>query len=108
MATLTAEALAAAGLDATYAAADAAGDKFAWSQGAFVHAKNDDASSHTATVASQATARPGLAPADIDVVIPAGEDRFIGPFDRNLFADADGNVNITYDDVTSVTIAVLK
>ncbi len=62
----------------------------------------------TATIVSQATARPGLAPADIDVVIPAGEDRFIGPFDRNLFADSDGNVNITYDDVTSVTIAVLK
>lgn len=108
MATLTAEALAAAGLDATYAAADAAGDEFAWSQGTFAHVKNDDASPHTATVVSQATARPGIAPADIDVSIPAGEDRFIGPLDRNLFADSNGNVQLTYDDVTSVTLAVLK
>lgn len=108
MATLTAQALAAAGLNPTYAAADVAGDEFAWSNGVFCHVKNDDAGSHTVTVVSQATARPGIAPANIEVAIPAGEARFIGPLNQSLFADADGNVQITYDAVTSVTIAVLK
>jgi len=107
MAALTVQEIEATGITPTYAAADVAGDEFAFSAGAFVHAINDDASSHTVTVASVYPAQPGIAPDDIAVTIPAGEERMIGPFNALFFRDSDGNVSLTYDAVTSVTVAVL-
>ena len=42
------------------------------------------------------------------VSVPAGDERFIGPFPTGAFNDAAGKVQITYDDVTSITIAALR
>lgn len=112
MTTLDVEDVAEAGLDATYNAADAGGDDFQNDSSGriFVHAKNDDASSHTVTVSAEESTLtvPGygeVSKADVAVSIPAGEDRFIGPFPRFAFGNMPA---ITYDDVTSVSIAVLR
>lgn len=107
MATLTVQDLVEDGIDPTYAAADAAGDEFAWEKGVFLHVKNGDASSHTVTVASQwSNLRPGLATDDLAVAVPAGEERLIGPLYRPAYRDSDGNVQVSYDAVTSVTVGV--
>lgn len=107
MATLTAQQIVRAGLEATYAAAAAGGDEFVNDGARFVHVKNDDASAKVVTLETQATV-DGLAVTDRTVSVPAGEDRFIGPFPTGTYNDADNKLQITYDDVTSVTIAVLE
>ncbi|MEA3250145.1 MAG: hypothetical protein U9Q35_00975 [Pseudomonadota bacterium] len=108
MATLTVQKSSIDGIAPTYAAADIAGDEFAWGRSAFLHVKNGDAASHTVTIASQVTARPGIAPADIAVAVPAGEERIIGPFTEGAFKDGNGSVQVGYDAVASVTVAAIS
>lgn len=112
MATLTVQSITESGLEATYASADAGGDTFAndTTNRIFIHVKNGDASDHTVTVtpatASKEVAGFGtMTKATVAVVVTAGEERFIGPFPRGAFGN---NPAITYDAVTSVTIAAVK
>lgn len=112
MATLTVQTVDEDGLDATYSAASAGGDDFANAPSGRVvlHIKNGAASSHTATVAAQDNSLtiPGIGSvtkADASVAVPAGEERFLGPFPYGAYGS---NPAITYDDVTSVTIAAIK
>lgn len=112
MATLTVQDIVETGLNATYDAANAGGDTFQNSSNGriFLHVKNDDASSHTVTVAATASTYnlPGIGLVDkndISVSVPASGERFIGPFALSAFG---ANPDITYDDVTSVSIAVVK
>ena len=107
MATLTAQEIDRDGLNPSFAACDAAGDEFANLGVEFIHVKNGDVSAHTVTIETSRTV-DGLAVADRDVAIPAGEERLIGPFPKQTYDDADGKVQLTYDAVTSVTIAVIK
>lgn len=112
MATLTAQQIARAGLAPTYAAVAAGGDEFANPDGnIFAHVKNGSGGSLTVTIASQATAAPGLAVTDLSVTLADGADKMIGPFPMGTsagFNDADGKVQLTYSTDTSVTIAILK
>jgi hypothetical protein len=108
MATLTPQLIVRTGLDPQYTAADVAGDQVANDGRIFLHIKNADASAHTVTVASAATAQQGLAAADLVVSIPASGERMIGGFAPRAWNDAQGNINFTYDAVTSVTIATLR
>ena len=107
MATLTPQTIVSAGLNATYAAADVAGDEFSNAGKQFINIKNGDASPHTVTIATPRTI-DGLAVADRDVVIPAGEERIIGPLSVTTYNDVAGLVQLTYDAVTSVSLAVLQ
>ena len=114
MADLTIEALLEGGLEASYAAASSGGDALLNLQGdVILHVRNGDASSHTVTITAQDTGHevPGygaMTKSDVQVAVPAGEDRFIGPFPRQAFNDANGKVQVSYDAVTGVTIAALK
>jgi hypothetical protein len=112
MATLSVQSIVEAGLNATYANAAVDGDTFANNQDLdiFIHVKNGDASSKTVTIAPEIASKsvPGfgtMTKATISVAIPAGENRFIGPFHFNAFGI---NPDIQYSAVTSVTIAVLR
>jgi hypothetical protein len=61
------------------------------------------------TVPTPATAAQGVAIDDPVVNVPAGEDRFIGPFDLGIFNQSDGSgVYIDLDSDTSVTVAALR
>lgn len=112
MATLTVQTIDEDGLDATYSAASAGGDDFPNTPAGriFLHAKNGDASSHTVTVAALDSSISidglgALTKSDASVAIPAGEERFLGPFPYGAFGSSPA---ITYDAVTSVTIAAIK
>lgn len=97
MATVTHETPNLDGIDATYASASAGGDQFTPTKRTVLHVKNSDASSHDVTITTHKT-----------VSVPAGEDRFIGPFDPTLFQDADGLADITWSATTGMTFAVLR
>lgn len=94
------------GLAATYAAASAGGDKFDPGERVVLHVKNASAASVTVTVVTPNTIL-GLAVADAQVAVPAGAERFIGPFPREHFAGSDGLVSVTWSAAASVTFAVV-
>lgn len=112
MATLAREEMTVGGLNATYNSAAAGGDEFANDERTVVHIVNGDASPHTATFTKQKDelqAPDGYGPialSDLAVVIPAGEDRFIR-VPPAIYNDGNGRVQVTYDAVTSVTVAVI-
>lgn len=113
MATLTAQDVSTAGLKATYAAASSGGDVVANDGNIILHVKNGDASSHTVTTTAQVTSKEfeGFGSATFSnsaVSIAAGGEKFIGPFPIKTFNNTAGNIAITYDAVTSVTIAAIK
>lgn len=99
------------GVGPTYASADAAGDRFQprTTRPVLVHIKNDDASAHTMTLIDPTSQEPRGATAfdpDVEVNIPATEERFVSVESR--FIDADGWVNLQWDAVTSVTVSILR
>jgi len=114
MADLTIQDVVEGGLAGAYAAASAGGDAVLNLAGdVFLHVKNGDTASHTVTIAAQDTSEvvPGfgaMSKANVQVSMPAGGERFIGPFPRAAFNDANGKVQITYDAVTNLTIAALR
>lgn len=109
MAELTVQTVDTSGVDdGNLTAAAGGGDEFENTYGnVLLRILNEDAGSHTVTIASQKTIE-GLALADQDVAVPAGESRLIGPFRTDVFNDSNNHVQLTYDDVTSVTVGVFK
>lgn len=95
------------GLEPSYTAATADGEKFVNNGRVFIHVKNGDASQHTVTVQTPGTV-DGLDVAERTVDIPAGEERIIGPFPPGHYNQADGKVYIDYDAVTSITLAAIR
>lgn len=97
------------GLGAAYAAASAGGDTFTPGEGVILHVKNGGASPTTVTIVTPNVAAGGLAIADAGGSVPAGGERFFGPFPPRDFArPADGKAEVTWSGVTSVTFAVLR
>lgn len=107
MADLTAQQVDIDGLTPSYEAADTEGDSFLNNGDVFLHVKNGDASTHTVTLTVQKSIDYGTL-TDPSVDVAAGAEAMIGPFDREWFNDSNKKVSVTYDDVTSVTVAVLK
>jgi hypothetical protein len=108
VADLAVESIVKTGLEPTYNAAANGGDAFVNKGKEFVHIKNSGAASRTVTVVTQQTVETDLAVADRDIVVPAGEERIVGPFPQATYNDGDGKVQMTYSDETDLTIAVLK
>lgn len=108
MANLVVQNIVLTGLKPTYANATVTGDSITNNTGrVFLHAKNGDSSSKTITIKSQKICDQGQIH-DIDVAIPAGEERIIGPLVTGRFNDDGGKVQITYSGVTSVTVAAIQ
>lgn len=105
MATLSRESVTFSGLNATYNAVSAS-DQFSNNGQTFIHVKNGGASADTVTITTPKTVG-GLAVADAGGSVPAGEDRFFGPFDRGLFNDGDDLVTVTHSYTTTVTMAII-
>lgn len=115
MATLTVQSVSESGLNASYAAASGGGDEFAddGEQRTFLHVKNGGGGSVTVTVTAQTTTRsvPGMGTmtkANASVSVPAGGERFIGPFPAGAFKNSAGRVAVGYSGVTSVTVAAIR
>jgi len=107
MATLTVETITRAGLVPSLVAAGAGGDKFPnTTRREFLIVKNGDGSPTTVTLDIQATV-DSQAVVDRTVVVAAGDEALIGPFDGR-YEDTDGNVNVSYSNITSITVGVAK
>jgi len=106
MATLVAQSIVRAGLEPAYEACAALGDEFANTGDEFIHIKNGAVAAQTVTIETPATV-DGLAVADRAVEIPASEDRMIGPFPASTYNDGEGLVQLTYDAVVTLTIAII-
>ncbi|MGW2591953.1 hypothetical protein ACWCXC_17040 [Streptomyces sp. NPDC001515] len=92
-----------ADITASAVAAAGAGDTAPVGPGTFLLVVNGGAASRTVTIATPGTVA-GHAVADATLVVAAGKSGII-PL-TNLFRGATGRAAITYDAVTSVTVAV--
>jgi hypothetical protein len=109
MANLATQTINRAGLEPAYSNAAGGGDTFAPADDVLLHVKNGGGAPITVTIDTPHQAFDGAEIEDIEVAIPAGEERLIGPFPANHFADpADGRAHVAYSGVTSVTVGVLK
>src|SRR5215470_1560195 len=108
MAVLTAHVVPQAGLryDTLLLPADSGGDSCPTGGGVLLLVKNADSAAHTVTLATPQTVS-GLAVADQTVTVPAGGTSAIPLIDK-LYRDPEtGLAAVTYDAVTSVTVAVV-
>lgn len=85
--------------------AGAGGDTAPTGPGRFLYVSNADAGSHTVTVATPGTVK-GLAVADAVITVAAGDTALI-PL-SHVFRGANGRAAVTYDAVTSVTVAAFE
>lgn len=109
MATLTTQTIVAAGLDPTYAAAAAGGDKVTPGPTTFLHVINGGGSSITVTVATPGNYYANIANPDLTVTVGASGEQMI-PIPQTPFADPGDNglAAISYSGVTTVTVAALR
>lgn len=94
-------------LDAALVAATSGGDTAPTGAGVFLVVKNADASSHTVTLATPGTVDGDLAVADRTITVAAGKTEFI-PVTATYRNPTSGRAAITYDAVTSVSVAVVR
>ena len=110
---LSIQTVAKAGLEPTYVAATLTdGDRFRNSGKEFIHVINGGGGAVAVTVPTPATIS-GLTIEDKIVSVPAGEDRMIGTFEPGLYNQPAGGTDagecyLEYDQVTSVTVAVIR
>lgn len=106
MATLSVQSVTHSGLAPTFTAAAAGGDACPTGSGIVLLVQNGDSGSHTVTLVTPGTV-DGLAVADRAIVVAAGATAFIPVAD--VYRDrSTGLASITYDGVTSVTVAVVR
>lgn len=106
MAELTKQQATRAGTVLTYGNADVAGDAFENDGTQAVIIVNGGGTPVVVTIETPATV-DDLAVADRTVTIAQGATKIIGPFTRSVYNDGDGKVQITYDGVDGVEIAVI-
>jgi hypothetical protein len=107
MAELNVQNLNQGGVDPSYSSADSLGDYFKNNDNTFIHVNNGSAASIDVIVDSQKPCEYGF-DHDLTVSIAAGADKMIGPFNRKRFNDENGNAQVNYSDVTSVTVAAIS
>lgn len=86
-------------------AAAGGGDTAPVGSGRFLYVNNADASPHTVTMATPGTVK-GLAVSDGAVTVAAGDHAII-PL-NNVYRGSNGRAAITYDGVTSLTVAAFE
>ncbi|BBA99277.1 hypothetical protein RVR_5824 [Actinacidiphila reveromycinica] len=94
-------------LDAQFVAAASGGDDCPVGAGVVLVVKNADSASHTVTLATPGTVDGDLAVADRTVTVAAGTTELI-PVTNTYRNPATGRANLTYDGVTSVSVAVIR
>lgn len=104
---ITYQQIARTGLEQTYAAANADGNKFSNDGRMFLHVKNGGGAPITVTIQTPGTV-DDLAIADQAVVVTNAEERMIGPFPPTIYNQSDRMVYVDYSAVTSVTVALLR
>lgn len=106
MALLTRQQVGVTGTTPTYGAV-AASDTVEPDDRAFLIVKNGSGSPITTTVVVPGSTF-GQANPDIPVTVPAGGERWIGPFTANLVDSTTGLITVTHSAQTSVTCALVR
>jgi len=89
----------------TFTAAAGGGDTFTGGARGIFHIRNASGSAITATIVVPGNTAYGQAQPDIAIIVPATTGHaMVGPFDSGML-DGNGNVNVTYSGVTSLTVA---
>lgn len=107
MATIVPTSITRDGVAVSGAAAAVGGDKFGNNGSQLFYVNNASGSSINVTFVTSQTV-DGQAVADRVVAVAAGAAKMIGPFKPSQYNDVDGNVNVTYSAVTTVTVAAYK
>ena len=109
MATLSVQAISAAGLDPTYSAAAGGGDKLKPGRGVFLHVINGGGSSVTVTLVAPGSYYGSVANPDPTYTVGASGEMMI-PVPATPFANGSdsGLAAVTYSGVTSVTVAAIR
>jgi hypothetical protein len=108
MATLTVYEADLDGVVAAYVAAAGGGDTFANDGNTALHIKNADASPTTVTVTAISACNQGTLH-DSVTVVAAGDEAFIGVFDKKRFNTVStGAASVSYSNTTSITVAAIK
>jgi hypothetical protein len=108
MAVLATQSVSRSGLSVSYAAATSGGDKVSPGDHVFLHVKNAGGSVCNVTITTPGTF-DGQAISDVTVAVPATTgDKLIGPITAELFRASDGYAAVTYDQVSSVTVAAVS
>ena len=113
--TINAQAIVAAGLTPSYAAANADGSRFLCpsDERLFLHVKNANAATRTVTVVAQRTSAQVqgagvVAIPNMAVVVPVTTgDKMIGPIPP-AYVDDDGYAHITFSAVADLTVALVS
>ena len=106
MAALSKQIIVRTGITPSYSAVSAS-DTFTPDNNCFIHVKNGGGSSDTCAVQVLAGDPPGLTISDNSVSVTNGQERMIGPFPPQFFADpSTGSATVTHSFTTSVTIGV--
>jgi hypothetical protein len=108
MATLAVQSITRAGLTPAFTAAAGGGDQFTADERTYLVVKNGSGAGITVTCAGQQVPAPNLTTTMPAVTVPAGQEKWIGPFPAPLFADTNGNVLVTYSAVTTVTVGAVR
>jgi hypothetical protein len=97
-----------AGVTPSYSAV-AASDTFVPDAQTFIHVKNAGGSPDSCVIQVLAGDPPGLTISDVTVSVTNGQERMIGPFPPQFFADpTTGLATVTHGFTTSVTAGVFK
>lgn len=108
MALLTTQSPTATGTNVSYVAAAAGGDTVTPSNDTFIDVKNGSAGAVVVTITAQNNCNQGFLH-NGGGSIPAGESRIYGPITPQRFGRSSDNLaEITYDIVTSVTVAAIR
>lgn len=99
-----------AGLAATYTGSLSTSDTYTFPNDGktILHVKKTGAGECTVTIVTQSTV-DGQAVADRTVSVPATTgDRFIGPFPREQYNDANGLCTVSFSEITGLSYARLR
>lgn len=108
MAQLTVQNASTTGLEVTFAAAAAGGDKFQNDGHSIIEIINGGGGDITLTIAANVdNPPPGTAETNATVTVTAGERRHVW-VPQAGYNDANGDVNLSYSGVSSVTIAIIS
>jgi hypothetical protein len=105
MTILIVQSISRSGVQPIYNTAAGGGDEFLNDGRTWIHVKNG-AVVLNITLVSQITV-DGLDVEDLVITVPINDERLIGIFSTEWYNDADGKVQIIYDDASNVTLAVL-
>lgn len=107
MAVLSVQEIVSTRLTPSFAAAAAGGDEVPNDGRTYLEVVNGGGSSITVTITTAGTIA-GRAIADDAVTVAAGARAKIGPWPTGLYNAADGNVDVAYSAVTSVTVGAFR